>query len=205
VTVAARKWRGALGALAAAGIAITGCGGEDRELVGYTREPAPDVADVALPDVADDGREFAFRAPAEGLLVVYFGYTQCPDVCPTTLANVRGAREDLGDDAERVSLAMVTVDPERDTDVLAEYVRSFVPAAHALATDDGGDLQAAADRFGVSYQVAERPDGEVEVAHTDHLFAVDDTGTVVLTWPSGTERQDLAADLEQLLRDTAGS
>jgi protein SCO1/2 len=205
VTVAARTWRGALGALAAAGIAITGCGGEDRELVGYTREPAPDVADVALPDVADDGREFAFRAPAEGLLVVYFGYTQCPDVCPTTLANVRGAREDLGDDAERVSLAMVTVDPERDTDVLAEYVRSFVPAAHALATDDGGDLQAAADRFGVSYQVAERPDGEVEVAHTDHLFAVDDTGTVVLTWPSGTERQDLAADLEQLLRDTAGS
>jgi protein SCO1/2 len=205
VTVAARTWRGALGALVAAGIAITGCSGEDRELVGYTREPAPDVADVALPDVADDGREFAFRAPAEGLLVVFFGYTQCPDVCPTTLANVRGAREDLGDDAERVSLAMVTVDPERDTDVLAEYVRSFVPAAHALATDDGGDLQAAADRFGVSYQVAERPDGEVEVAHTDHLFAVDDTGTVVLTWPSGTERQDLAADLEQLLRDTAGS
>jgi protein SCO1/2 len=205
VTVAARKWRGALGALAAAGIAITGCGGEDRELVGYTREPAPDVADVALPDVADDGREFAFRAPAGGLLVVYFGYANCPDVCPTTLANVRGAREDLGDDAERVSLAMVTVDPERDTDVLAEYVRSFVPAAHALATDDGGDLQAAADRFGVSYQVAERPDGEVEVAHTDHLFAVDDTGTVVLTWPSGTERQDLADDLEQLLRDTAGS
>jgi protein SCO1/2 len=205
VTVAARKWRGALGALAAAGIAITGCGGEDRELVGYTREPAPDVADVALPDVADDGREFAFRAPAGGLLVVYFGYANCPDVCPTTLANVRGARQDLGDDAERVSLAMVTVDPERDTDVLAEYVRSFVPAAHALATDDGGDLQAAADRFGVSYQVAERPDGEVEVAHTDHLFAVDDAGTLVLTWPSGTERQDLAGDLEQLLRDTAGS
>lgn len=205
MTVAARKWRGALGALAAAGIAITGCGGEDRELVGYTREPAPDVADVALPDVADDGREFAFRAPAGGLLVVYFGYANCPDVCPTTLANVRGARQDLGDDAERVSLAMVTVDPERDTDVLAEYVRSFVPAAHALATDDGGDLQAAADRFGVSYQVAERPDGEVEVAHTDHLFAVDDAGTLVLTWPSGTERQDLAGDLEQLLRDTAGS
>jgi protein SCO1/2 len=205
VTVAARTWRGTLGALAAAGIAITGCGGEDRELVGYTREPAPDVADVALPDVADDGREFAFRAPAEGLLVVYFGYTNCPDVCPTTLANVRGARQDLGDDAERVSLAMVTVDPERDTDVLAEYVGSFVPAAHALATDDGGDLQAAADRFGVSYQVAERPDGEVEVAHTDHLFAVDDAGTLVLTWPSGTARQDLADDLEQLLRDTAGS
>jgi protein SCO1/2 len=205
VTVAARTWRGTLGALAAAGIAITGCGGEDRELVGYTREPAPDVADVALPDVADDGREFAFRAPAGGLLVVYFGYANCPDVCPTTQANVRGARQDLGDDAERVSLAMVTVDPERDTDVLAEYVRSFVPAAHALATDDGGDLQAAADRFGVSYQVAERPDGEVEVAHTDHLFAVDDAGTLVLTWPSGTERQDLAGDLEQLLRDTAGS
>lgn len=202
MTAAPRRWRGAL---AAAGIAITGCGGEDRELVGYTREPAPDVADVTLPDVAGGGQAFAFRAPADGMLVVYFGYTNCPDVCPTTLANVRGARQDLGDDADRVSLAMVTVDPERDTDVLAEYVRSFVPAAHALATDDGGDLQAAADRFGVSYQVVERPDGEVEVAHTDHLFAVDDAGTLVLTWPSGTERQDLADDLEQLLRDTAGS
>jgi protein SCO1/2 len=205
VTATPRRWFGALGALAAVGVGITGCGGADRELVGYTREPAPEVADVALPDVAGGGQEFAFRAPADGLLVVYFGYTNCPDVCPTTLANVRGARLDLGDDADRVSLAMVTVDPERDADVLAEYVRSFVPAAHALATDDGGDLRAAADRFGVSYQVVERPDGEVEVAHTDHLFAVDDAGTLVVTWPSGIDRQDLADDLEQLLRDTAAS
>lgn len=187
------------GALAAG--VVVGCGGDDRELTGYTRDPAPVVDAVPLPDVSAEGEEFALRGPDDGLLVVYFGYTNCPDACPTAMANVRGALTDLGDDADRVELAMVTVDPERDADVLAEYVQGFVPSAHALVTDVDADLQRAAEGFGVSYRVTTRPDGELEVAHTDNLFAVDDAGVLVLTWPSGTGRHDLAADLDQLLRD----
>lgn len=196
-------------AVAIAGAALmslaVACGGEARELVGYARDPAPAVDEVALPDASAGGEDFTFRGPDGGLLVVYFGFTNCPDACPTAMANVRGALDDLGDDAARVELAMVTIDPDRDADVLAEYVQGFVPSAHALVSRDDRTLRRAAERFGVSYRVTERPNGAVEVAHTDNLFAVDDSGTLVLTWPSGIGREDLAADLEQLLQDADAS
>ncbi len=191
--------------LAAAVLAACG-GGGDRELVGLTRDPEPQVDEVALPDVSHGGAPFEFRAPADGLLIVYFGYTNCPDVCPTTMASLKVALADLGDDADRVEVAMVTVDPARDTDVLAEYVQSFVPGAHAIATDDAAALQSVAGPFGVSYEVTTRPNGEIQVAHSSYLFAVDDAGKLVLTWPvtadeTSTSSDDLAADMRQLLAD----
>ena len=195
--------RRALAAVAAAA-ALVACGGGDRELVGMTREPAPQVDAVALPDVSADGAPFEFRAPADGLLVVYFGYTNCPDVCPTTMADLKVALADLGDDAERVEVAMVTVDPDRDTAVLADYIQSFFPDAHAIATDDQAALQSVAGPFGVSYEVRTAPNGEIEVGHSSNLFAVDDEGRLVLTWSvgggEGTARaDDLAGDIRQLL------
>ncbi len=193
----------ALAAVAAASVLVA-CGGSDRELVGMTREPAPQVDAVALPDVSADGAPFEFRAPPDGLLVVYFGYTNCPDVCPTTMADLKVALADLGDDAERVEVAMVTVDPDRDTAVLADYIQSFFPDAHAIATDDQAALQSVAGPFGVSYEVRTAPNGEIEVGHSSNLFAVDDEGRLVLTWSvgggEGTARaDDLAGDIRQLL------
>jgi protein SCO1/2 len=183
-------------------LALFACGGgDDRELVGYTREPAPAVDRLSLPDVADGGAEFAFRGPDDGYLIVYFGFTNCPDACPTAMATVRGAREDLADEGPPIDLAMVTIDPDRDLDVLAGFVRGFVPDAHALATGDDAALREAADAFGVSYQVTDGADGEVDVAHSDHLFAVDDAGRLALTWPSGVSRDDLVADVRQLADD----
>jgi protein SCO1/2 len=184
--------------------ALAACGGDDaHELTGYTRDPAPQVDGVALPDVSRDGEPFAFRATEQGVLLVYFGYTNCPDICPTTMADVRGARRELGDDAERVDLAMVTVDPDRDAEILTDYVQSFVDDAHALATDDPAALLQAAEPFGVSYEVATTPSGEIEVGHSGYLFAVDDAGTLVLTWPVGVAKDDLLADLEVLLDQAA--
>jgi protein SCO1 len=191
---------------AAAAVALltaAACGGDDdRELVGYVREPLPEVDTVALPDVGRGGDPFEMRAPEGGLLVVYFGYTNCPHECPTTLADLRFALRDLGDDASRIDVAMVTVDPDRDTDVLADYVRSFVDGAHALATDDAADLQAAAAPFGVSYAVTPRDDGGVDVAHSTQLYVVDDDGRLRLTWPFGVSADDMAGDLDQLLDRT---
>jgi protein SCO1/2 len=194
-----------LGVLGAALVAVpAGCGGGgDRELVGYTRDPAPQVASVALPDVSRGSKPFEFRAADDGILVVYFGFTNCPDVCPTTMSDLGRAIDELGDEAERVSVAMVTVDPERDTDVLAEYVDSFVPGGHAIATEDVALLRDVAEAFGTSFDVTTAPDGKVEVTHSSYLFAVDDTGTLILTWPFGTAVDDLAADLRQLLDDAA--
>lgn len=183
--------------------ALTACGGEPpRELAGFVRDPSPAVDAVALPDLSRDGAEFAMRAGPGELLVVYFGFTNCPDVCPTTLADLRTALRRMDDaDAERVQLAVVTVDPDRDIPVLVDYAQTFVDDAHALATTDDSLLRAAAEPFGVSYAVEIDEDGRVEVGHSSQMFVVDDTGTLVLTWQFGIPADDIAADLSQLLRE----
>ena len=189
-------------AAAAVTVAAAGCGG-DRQLVGLTRDPEP-VVDVApVPDVSRGGEPFRFVAGEDGLLVVFFGYTNCPDVCPTTLVELRRGLDQLdASEAEQIDAVMVSIDPDRDREVLADYIDSFVPDGHAVATDDDPLLQQIALAFGVSYQVTTRPNGDVDVAHSDTgLFAVDDTGTLVLTWPYGTDSDDIAGDLEQLLAD----
>lgn len=185
-------------ALVTSAVVLASCG-TPRELSGFVRTPQPDVSVVTLPDVSSGGEDFEFVAPGQGLLLVYFGYTSCPDVCPTTMADVRRALGELGDDADRVTLAMATVDPERDTDdVITAYVQAFVPGAHALRTTNDGALRAAADVFGADYDVSD-VDGSVEVIHTGSLYAVDDQGLLRVTWPFGTAWEDLVADLELLL------
>jgi protein SCO1/2 len=188
--------------------AVTACGGGGgRELSGYSREPLPVVGDLSLSDATADSAPFSFRADPGGLLIVYFGYTNCPDYCPTTMNDVKLARARL-DDPDKISVAMVTVDPDRDfvidakrcddAIVLACYVRSFVPDAHALGTDDAAALSEVAAPFGVSYNIETSGD-EIIVSHSTSLYAVDDQGNLVITWQFGIAIDDLAADLETLL------
>lgn len=180
---------------------VAGCGADTpATLSGYELSPAPVVADLALPDASRDGAPFTMQADDGHLLLVYFGYLSCPDVCPTSLNEVRKAMNTLGDDARRVDLAMVTVDPGRDTgENLTLYVQGFVDGSHALRTDDPDQLLATAAAFGASYRVAENAEGEVEVSHSASIYAVDDTGTIVLTWPYGLESDAIAADISILL------
>jgi protein SCO1/2 len=202
-----------LAVIAVATLAATGCGndgtddgdalaGDDgaNQVAGVERQPPPDVSSVSLPDASQEGQPFT-TVPDDGdVLLVYFGYTSCPDVCPTTMADVSAARADLGDEADRVDLAMVTIDPERDTaETLTVYVQTFVEEGHALRTDDPAALRGAAGAFGADYAVTTGPSGAPEVSHTGSLYAVDDTGHMVLQWPFGTPAEDVAADLDRLL------
>ena len=170
------------------------------ELAGFVREPTPSVARERLPDVSRGGEPFEFKAEAGQLLLVYFGYTSCPDVCPTTLADTRTALSELGDDADQVDFAMATIDPMRDTtEVITGYVQGFLPEAHALRTEDEAMLTEVATAFGASYSVTPDLDGEYVVTHTGSLYAVDDQGDLLVTWPFGTTIDDLASDLEILV------
>jgi protein SCO1/2 len=182
----------------AAALALASCGGESRQLVGYSVEPVPAVGDITLPDLSNDDAAFALRADPGKMLLVYFGYTHCPDFCPNTMTNVKLARQQL-DDPAKLEMAMVTVDPARDLGTLATYVTSFIPDAHALGTADDQALNHAASAFGVSYDVSTDASGETEVAHTTLLYAVDDSGHVVLAWPFGVSKDDIASDVDQLL------
>jgi protein SCO1/2 len=164
------------------------------------RQPPPDVSGPTLPDSTDGGDDFSFVAGDGRVLLVYFGYTSCPDVCPTTLSDVRVALRDLGSDAEKVDLAMARFDPGRDTgEILSGYAQSLVPDAHALVTSDDARLRAAADAFGASYGVEDSGAGESDVFHAGFLYAVDDTGLLRVTWPFRTPPDDLANDLGLLL------
>ncbi|MDJ0769056.1 MAG: SCO family protein [Ilumatobacter sp.] len=182
---------------------LTACGSNTRELAGFRREPAPAVGGLAMPDLANDGDEFALRARDGGVLAVYFGFTNCPDFCPTTLSDLKLARNRLDDDeAGRVEVAMISVDPDRDLPVLVDYVTSFFDDGHALGTDDPSLLAEVAAPFGAQYDVFETDEGEIEVAHTTALYLVDDAGELALTWQFGTTIDDIAADLEQMLEAT---
>lgn len=187
-----------LGVTLALSSVIQACNTQDPELVGMIRDPRLEVSAVTLPDGA--GGEFVTTADDGEVLIVYFGYTYCPDVCPTTLADLRKAVEQLGDDAARVDVAMVTVDPERDTaERLTSYIQSFFPDGHALRTDDPSRLEEAAFSFGAVYEVAQNEDGSTDVAHSSFLYAVDSSGLVEVQWPFGTTSEEMTHDLEILL------
>lgn len=177
---------------------------DSNDLVGVTREDPIDVSAVTLPEErpGEDPVPFTMRAADGELLLVYFGYTSCPDVCPTTLSDVKGALAELGPDADAVTLAMTTVDPQRDTaEVLDGYLDHFLDRYHVLRTTDPDELAAAEEVFGASSSVTTNDDGVIEVSHTGTLYAVDDQGTLLVEWPFGTPRDALVADLRILLDD----
>ena len=183
--------------VATAAFAALSAGCSTREFAGFVREPAPDVSALSLPDTST-GDDLALRAQPGGLLMVYFGYTNCPDYCPTTMSELKIALRRAGDPAA-VDVAMVTVDPDRDGPILADYVGSFFPGGHALVTYDDALLAEVAAPFGASYLVSTDDNGSVEVAHSTALYAVDDTGRLVMTWPFGIDIDEMAADIEDLL------
>lgn len=183
------------------GLIASACGGEEYVPAGIIRTPAPDLSDMTLPDVTND-RDAPIVAREGGLLIVYFGYTYCPDVCPTTMSVLRRAMRDLGDDAERIDVAMVTVDPDRDTpEILTSYVHAFAPDGYAVRTSDAQRLEEIADPFGAKYSVTTREDGYVEVVHTGFLYAVDDEGKLRITWPFGIDSDSVYKDMRALLEE----
>lgn len=135
------------------------------------------------------------------VVVVYFGYTHCPDVCPTTLSAVARAKEQLAtDDADRVETLMVTVDPERDTpEVLGDYMTHFDPAFLGVWGDQNA-TRSATTLYGVTVVKNEgTSQAGYTVDHTTRLIGIDTDGFVRIIWPTDVTPDALAADLEELL------
>ncbi|MGE0139519.1 MAG: SCO family protein [Ilumatobacteraceae bacterium] len=187
-------------------VATVSCGNDaaTASLRGAVRTPALQVGSITLPDAANAGAPTPMRAPAGQLYLVYFGYTSCPDVCPTTLSDIRVALDDLPAAlASRVTVAMATVDPERDTDeVLTGYLAHFFDHSIALRQTDPSALAAAAGTFGVKWEVEAHEAGAAyDVSHTAVTYVVDDTGTVVVEWPFGFDTADMTSDITTLLEE----
>jgi protein SCO1 len=181
---------------------VVACGGKDASLIGYVPPTEKIVSNATATEVIDGSdSDFTFIAPDGAVLIVYFGYTNCPDLCPTTLAAVRTAKRNLGDLADLVKLAMVTVDPERDTrDVLPAYLSSFSDQYHALIPATDEELTTIKDVFQASSSVTKKPDGSIEVGHSATTYVVNDRGVVVVEWPYGLTADDMKNDLQLLLK-----
>jgi protein SCO1 len=133
-------------------------------------------------------------------VVVFFGFTHCPDVCPTTLAEVANAVKQLGPDAGRVQVLFVTVDPERDTpEVLGKYVTAFDPGFLGLYGDDAATRRAAKE-FKVYYE-KRKADGSYTVDHSGQSYVIDPQGRLRLFIRHDRISADLPQDLRTLLKD----
>jgi len=134
------------------------------------------------------------------VVVLFFGFTQCPDVCPTTLATMADAMKRLGADADRVQVLFVTVDPERDTRaVLAPYVTAFDPRFVGLYGDKEATSKAARE-FKVFYQkVPGKTPETYGIDHTAASYVIDAQGRLRLYVRHQQTAEDIAADLRVLL------
>ena len=156
----------------------------------------------ALALTGHDGRPRTLADFRGKLVVLFFGYTHCPDVCPTTLADLAGVMKKLGPDAARVQVLFVTLDPERDTpEVLAQYVPAFNAGFLGLS-GDAAATQRAAKEFRIFYE--KRPGsapGAYTVDHSAQLYVLDGQGRMRLFVKEDRIAQDLAEDLRVLLKE----
>ena len=145
-----------------------------------------------------DGKELRLERYRGKIVIVGFGFTSCPDVCPTTLAALAGARKKLGADAEHVQVVYVTVDPERDdAERLRTYLRAFDPT---FVGGTGTAEQLAAVRE--SYGIAVGQQG-ASFSHSSFTYLVDREGKIRALMPYGHSSDDYAHDVRLLLHGAA--
>jgi protein SCO1/2 len=182
-------------------LALSGCDKRDaKPLVFWNTDlTGLDYAkDFALTDHNGKPRTLAdFKGK---VVVVFFGYTQCPDVCPTTLTTMAGVMKQLGPQADRLQVLFITVDPERDTQVLlSEYVPAFDPRFLGLFGDKAA-TERTAKEFKVIYQrVDGRTPGSYSMDHTAASFVFDPQGRIRLYVKKDQTVDTIVHDIKVLL------
>jgi protein SCO1/2 len=151
--------------------------------------------------MATDGHRFRLGEQRGQIVLMFFGYTSCPDVCPTTLAEANQILRGLENDADQVTFLFITVDPERDTpEVLSNYVAAFHPAIVGL-TGAPNELGAVYQDYGILAEKEELSGSAVGyvINHTARIFLVDAQGRLRLSYAFGTPPEDILQDIHHLL------
>lgn len=149
-----------------------------------------------------NGSSFRLSEMRGKVVLLFFGYTSCPDVCPTTLSEMKRVVSELGADAERVQVVFVTVDPERDTpEKLKEYVSIFNPAFFGLS-GSMAELESVWGGYGVYREEEELPNSATGylVNHTARVYLIDQDGNLRLSYSYGTPTDDFVHDLKILFK-----
>lgn len=170
---------------------------------GWPVDPVIEAPDFTLVD--QHGREFRLSDQRGRAVVLFFGYTMCPDVCPATLAHLRDVKRELGPAAEDVRFVFVTVDPERDTqERLARYLALFDQDFVGL-TGERAALEKMWSDYGVYVERVDNPQNPENYAmnHTSLTYIVDKQGRLLLVHPFGMPREDVVHDLQVLVQSGA--
>jgi protein SCO1/2 len=187
----AALWCGALSLLSAVAACDTG-------FKGVAVDPPRDMPTFEFAQAS--GAPFRTSPEPGRPMVLFFGYTHCPDVCPTTLADWKRVKSTLGRDAARVRFVFVSVDPDRDTPAVADrYAKQYDASFHGVS-GDALTTSRIMDAFGVSAARERTPTANgYLVSHSSQQFLVDAHGRLVALYPFGTSWEALAADLARLL------
>jgi len=157
--------------------------------------PAPDFT-LSVPD----GKSFSLSSNQGRIVLLYFGYTFCPDVCPTTLFDLKRLKDSLGEQKDDIIVGMITVDPERDNpELLSNYVSTFDPLFYGLS----GTIQTLESIWGDYGVYMEKVPVEGKsgylVDHTARVYVIDQMGMLLLTFPYGMSWEAMADDIRHLL------
>jgi protein SCO1/2 len=154
----------------------------------------------AIPALVDQDGRTRGRDDFKGrVTVLLFGFTHCPDLCPTTLSNLAVVLDELGEDRDRVQIAFITVDPERDTsEVLRDYLSGFGPNFTGL-TGEPAAIRKAAKTFKVFFQKKPLPDGDYTMDHSALIYILDPQARVRLMATANRRPTEIAHDVLKLL------
>ncbi|MEM7693193.1 MAG: SCO family protein [Pseudomonadota bacterium] len=170
---------------------------DDRQRAQEAQSEPPFYADFEL--TAHDGRVRRDEDFAGSWMLVFFGFANCPDICPTTLADLSIVMDRLDEDAERVRPLFISIDPQRDTVAeLANYVPRFDPRIIGL-TGTAEQIARTAKTFRIYYERLEEaaaPDGYT-MSHSSQLFLFDPKGGYVTSYSYGTPAEEIVADLQE--------
>ena len=192
-----RARRLGLAALAGLGALLGAC--EDRaSFRGIALDPPREAPALRLATAGGD--TFDLAAQRGNVVLLFFGYTRCPDVCPTTMADWVRVRQALGNDAARVRFVFVSVDPAHDTPALAQrYVAGFDSTFVGLVADPTLKARLKPDFQVAAYESPGEHEGHVMVSHGSQVFIFDRDGRLRVLHPAGSTAEDLRADVERLL------
>jgi len=188
--------------LAGAGVFLAACSKGKPEFRGVDISEVEYARDIPLPD--HNGQQRSLKDFRGKVVVVFFGYTQCPDVCPTTMQEMAEVKKMLGPDGDRLQSIFVTVDPERDTpDMLKAYMGNFDPSFLALRGTPEQTAAVAKD-FKIYFK---KVDGKTPTSYTmDHSagsYIYDTQGRLRVYYRYGSGVEALAADVRTLLKEAS--
>ncbi len=149
-----------------------------------------------------DGKPFSLGSLKGKAVILSFGYTHCPDVCPAELLTYSDAIKQLGNDADQVAVVFASVDPERDTpELIGKYARQFNPGFIGLTATEGQDLPLVKQQYRVVSAKAQQQSEKVYlVDHTAGAYLLDKNGEVAVFEPYGNTAQQIADDIRILLK-----